>query len=158
MNRRQGFLDGEDQKTLLSFILFGDPLICIEGPNKSQKQIDRLRIHPVVKTICDRHGSSDEKVTISKEVIREVRSIVEQYLPGLDDARISINQEHRNCDGSAHTCPTAQLGDNVKSKRVAGRTLVTFTKSVKSAKYIHNHYARATISEEGKLVKLAISR
>lgn len=158
MNRRQGFLDGEDQKTLLSFILYGDPLICIEGPNKSQKQIDRLRIHPVVKTICDRHGNSDEKVTISKEVIREVRSIVEQYLPGLDDARISINQEHRSCDGSAHTCPTAQLGDNVKSKRVAGRTLVTFTKSVKSAKYIHNHYARATISEEGKLVKLAISR
>ncbi len=158
MNRRQGFLDGEDQKTLLSFILYGDPLICIEGPNKSQKQIDRLRIHPVVKTICDRHGESDEKVMISKNVIREVRSIVEQYLPGLDDARISINQEHRNCDGSSHICPTAQLGDNVKSKRVAGRTLVTFTKSVKSAKYIHQHYARATISEEGKLVKLAISR
>jgi len=31
MNRRQGFLDGEDQKTLISFVLYGDPL----GPQKS---------------------------------------------------------------------------------------------------------------------------
>jgi hypothetical protein len=158
MNRRQGFLDGEDQKTLLSFVLYGDPLVSVEGPNKSHKQIDRLRIHPVVKTICDRDGNCDEQPTLSKSVIREVRSIVEQYLPGLDDASISISHEHRNCDGSTHICPTAQLGADVKTKRVAGRTLVTFTKSVKSAKYTHQHYARATISEEGKLVKLAISR
>mgnify|MGYP001081235206 CR=1 FL=1 len=26
MSQRQGYLDGEDQKTLISFILFGDPL------------------------------------------------------------------------------------------------------------------------------------
>jgi hypothetical protein len=158
MNKRQGFLDGEDQKTLLSFILYGDPLVCVEGPNKSQKQIDRLRIHPVVKTICDRSGDVQEKVAISKNVIREVRAIVEQYLPGLDDARISVNQEHRNCTGKDHVCPTSQLGADVKTKRVAGRTLVTFSKSVKSAKYTHQHFARATISEEGKLVKLVISR
>ena len=25
MNERQGYLDGEDQKTLLSFVLYGDP-------------------------------------------------------------------------------------------------------------------------------------
>ena len=158
MNKRQGFLDGEDQKTLLSFILFGDPLVSVEGAAKSQKQIDRLRIHPVVKTVCDRSTEVEQKVAISKNVIREVRSIVEQYLPGLDDARISINQEHRDCNGKDHVCPTSQLGANVMTKRIAGRTLVTFSKSVKSAKYIHQHYARATISEEGKLVKLAVSR
>ncbi|MBI9047837.1 MAG: tetratricopeptide repeat protein [Anaerolineaceae bacterium] len=158
MNRRQGFLDGEDQKTLLSFILYGDPLMNVDGANKAQRQVDRLRIHPVVKTVCDRSGNCVEKVTVSKNMIREVRSIVEQYLPGLDDAKISVNHEHRECTGKNHVCPTAQLGADVKTKRIAGRTLVTFSKSVKSAKYTHQHYARATLSEDGKLVKLAISR
>jgi hypothetical protein len=159
MNKRQGFLDGEDQKTLLSFIMYGDPLFYVDGPNKEQKQIDRLRVHPVVKTVCDRSGNCIEKTTVSKNVIREVRSIVEQYLPGLDDAKISINHEHRDCDGKTHVCPTAQLGKEVKTKRSSGgRTLVTFSKEVKSVKYTHKHYARATLSEDGKLVKLAISR
>ena len=27
MTQRQGFLDGEDQKTLISFVLYGDPLV-----------------------------------------------------------------------------------------------------------------------------------
>ncbi len=31
MNGRQGFLDGEDQKTLISFVLYGDPLTYMEG-------------------------------------------------------------------------------------------------------------------------------
>jgi hypothetical protein len=159
MNKRQGFLDGEDQKTLLSFIMYGDPLFYVDGANKEQKQIDRLRVHPVVKTVCDRSGNCVEKATVSKGMIREVREIVEQYLPGLDDAKISVNHEHRDCTGKTHVCPTAQLGKEVKSKRISGgRTLVTFSKEVKSVKYTHKHYARATISEEGKLVKLAISR
>ncbi len=34
MNRRQGYLDGEDQKTLISFVLYGDPLATYH-PNQS---------------------------------------------------------------------------------------------------------------------------
>ncbi len=29
MSRKQGYLDGEDQKTLISFVLFGDPLVTL---------------------------------------------------------------------------------------------------------------------------------
>jgi hypothetical protein len=37
MIRRQGFLDGEDQKTLISFVLYGDPFARITTINPNRR-------------------------------------------------------------------------------------------------------------------------
>ncbi len=41
MHNRQGYLDGEDQKTLISFVLYGDPLAIPVGLERTAKSILR---------------------------------------------------------------------------------------------------------------------
>ncbi len=53
MNRRQGYLDGEDQKTLISFVLYGDPLVAYDENQAMKKVMPRDMSRPVIKTISD---------------------------------------------------------------------------------------------------------
>ncbi len=164
MNKRQGFLDGEDQKTLLSFVLYGDPLVQVQTNGPKSKGVVRFLSHPGVKTICDRQEGEGSNVRISGEVLREVKRAVESYLPGLEGAEVIVSQEHEVCDGEHHQCPTSELA--AKSVKAAdgapgaktGRVVVTISKQVRQHEHIHRHYARATLDAKGKMVKLAISR
>jgi len=45
MTQRQGFLDGEDQKTLISFVLYGDPLVGYEVKAAEAKTMVRYKNH-----------------------------------------------------------------------------------------------------------------
>ncbi|MGD9093832.1 MAG: hypothetical protein PVF74_13370, partial [Anaerolineales bacterium] len=162
MHRRQGYLDGEDQKTLISFVLYGDPLAQPLGPSQA-KSFSRTR-KPVnnVKTICDRVREDDLSQPVPQEVMVYVKNIVEQYLPGMEGAEVSMSREHLYCDSSNHTCPTAQI--HSKSTTQDGnlpdhkRRLVVLSKEVVNATHIHQHYARITLDENNKLVKLVVSR
>ncbi len=163
MLKRQGFLDGEDQKTLLSFVLYGDPLVRVQSGGPQSKGVVRFLNHPGVKTICDRQDGEGPDLHVSSEVLREVKRAVENYLPGLEEAEVIVSQEHVNCTGEHHNCPTSDLA--VKSAQSsgneaghAGRVVVTISKQVHQHEHIHRHYARATIDAKGKMVKLAISR
>jgi tetratricopeptide (TPR) repeat protein len=160
MNRRQGFLDGEDQKTLISFVMYGDPLVRSGAlQNKAKpKGIQRSLTHFTVTTVCDKQTSDVIPQGISKQMLREVKQIVESYLPGLDDAEVIISQEHDTCDGENHVCPTSQLAGESKAAHVNGRVVVTISKNVRVKEYVHKHYARATLDASGKVVKLAVSR
>jgi hypothetical protein len=158
MNQRQGFLDGEDQKTLISFVLYGDPLSGYEAFNTRSKSILRFKTHPSVKTICDRQTEEGETAVISQEVLKEVRAIVEAYLPGLDDADFSVSAMHEECDGKDHDCPTAELGVKTGKNGKSGGVVVTVSKSVQVAKRTFHQYARVTLNEKGKMIKLAVSR
>ncbi len=158
MNQRQGFLDGEDQKTLISFVLFGDPLTGYEAFNTRSKSILRFKTHPTVKTICDRQAEGSENVFISQATLKEVKTIVEAYLPGLDDADFAVSEMHEECDGLGHECPTAALGVKSGKTGKTGGVVVTVSKSVKFAKQTFHQYARVTLNEKGKMVKLAVSR
>src|SRR3972149_5587471 len=54
MHRRQGYLDGEDQKTLIFFILYGDPLAIAADFHQRSKTVQRPLAPPTtVKTVCD---------------------------------------------------------------------------------------------------------
>jgi len=57
MHKRQGYLDGEDQKTLISFVLYGDPLTQIADlpVRVTPKIADQFVQAPTeIKTVCDR--------------------------------------------------------------------------------------------------------
>ncbi len=164
MIKRQGFLDGEDQKTLLSFVLYGDPLARVQTGGPKSKGLPRSLNHPSVKTICDLQNAESPDLCVPGEVLREVKRAVENYLPGLEEAEVIVSQEHTVCTGEHHHCPTSDLA--VKSAKVnggevgaqTGRVVVTISKQVRQHEHIHRHYARATLDAKGKMVKLAISR
>ncbi len=158
MNRRQGFLDGEDQKTLISFVLYGDPLVQRSDQATRRKGISRPLDHPLIPTICDRQETNSIPEIVSRDVLREVKQMVEAYLPGLEEAEVVVSQERSHCDGNTHSCPTAQMNGKTQSTRDSERVVVTISKKVRVAQSVHRHYARATLNSQGKLVKLAVSR
>lgn len=170
MNDRQGYLDGEDQKTLISFVLYGDPLAQPGGGRSNGKNL-RTRGKPLaeVKMICDRLTSAASPEPVPHEVMAAVRKAVERYLPGMSDAQITFAHEHAVCSGEGHDCPThqleclAELAPDHKSVLTSApsptsRSLVMLSKQVPRPEGVHPRIARLTLDERGKLVKLVVSR
>lgn len=158
MNKQQGYLDGEDQKTLISFVLYGDPLAQItdQGIASNAKGYYRdVANSNKIKTVCDK-TSDTNKEPIPPEIIKQVKSIVKQYLPGMENASISLSHEHLNCVG--HNCPTSFLGENALPKNIPSRQVVTLSKQFVKDENTHAYHARITIDEEGQISKMVVSR
>jgi hypothetical protein len=160
MVKRQGYLDGEDQKTLVSFVLYGDPLY-MAAPSRlplTGKVIVRRTSRPgEVRTACALNGGS-EGTLLDDASSGRVRSIVSHYLPGMTDARTSVHQQHCGCSGEGHCCPTSQIGSKQIQAAEEGTTVVTLSKSVSDGARRHAKFARLTLDPAGKVLKLAVSR
>jgi hypothetical protein len=159
MHQRQGYLDGEDQKTLISFVLYGDPLSQPFKGKRVQKSIFRAKEPNLeIKTVCDRAPDDWTADIAPTNVVDHVKRVVEQYLPGMSDAKFIYSREHRTCDGTSHDCPTSQMNIKSNSGESPSRRVVTLSKQVQTDGHIHPHFARLTLDHQGKVVKLAISR
>ncbi len=160
MHNRQGYLDGEDQKTLISFVLFGDPLAQPTGDSRRfAKTLVRLSSTPnTPPTVCDRYDPSCTPVPIPPEILVQVKTIVAQYLPGMSDAELSLNVERAECHATGHICPTALSGAKTHPTQHPARKKIVLRKCFEQNNHVHNRYARLTLDDRGKLVKLAVSR
>jgi hypothetical protein len=172
MHSRQGFLDGEDQKTLISFVLYGDPLAApLETAAANLAHTHGtgvkgfLTFHPRLKrvpTVCDRSNPAQEAAP-PPEVLAAVKQVVSRHLPGMADAHVLYSQERSACAKSPACCgdalcPTRKLKPKTRSGAASPRQLVTLSKQVDLAGHLHPQYARLTLDSQGKLVKLVISR
>jgi Flp pilus assembly protein TadD len=157
MHDRQGFLDGEDQKTLISFVLYGDPFYStgsfsrIPGAKAMTRSIQASR----VKTVCALGSQASE---IDQATSERIKAIVSQYLPGMEDAECKIHHQHSGCDGDDHACPSQQLGIKTTKGGNENTMVVSFAKHVKTISHQHPHFARLTLDQSGKVLKLAVSR
>jgi tetratricopeptide (TPR) repeat protein len=157
MHRRQGYLDGEDQKTLISFVLYGDPLAQVVAGGEIPKRILRPDANSeTVNAICDRAESHDMPVQdLPEETLATVKSVVAEYLPGMLESKATYSHEHTECQGHYCTLPHVHR----KAMGLAPtRSLVTLSKKVPSGEFEHPQYARITMDAKGKVVKLAVSR
>lgn len=162
MHRRQGYLDGEDQKTLISFVLYGDPLAQVSADATLPKRILRAEASEM-NTVCDlpdAYGLGDNipMEALPEETLATVKAVVKEYLPGMQGSEVSVSHEHTNCQN--HNCPLPH-DDNSGAKRTIlapSRSLVTLSKKVPSSGRMHPTYARITMDSQGKVVKLAVSR
>lgn len=163
MHRRQGYLDGEDQKTLISFVLYGDPLAQPLGASKEPKSVLRP-IQPLkgIRTICDRARQQDMISPVPSDVLENVKHIVERYLPGMQDADLALSHEHSECGMAGHICPTSQLQTHQPASKSNAlppqRSVVVLSKQIVDARHTHKRYARLTLDERNHLVKLVVSR
>lgn len=158
MNKRQGYLDGEDQKTLISFVLYGDPLA--QSNLTDDHTLEKSAFSPAfnpdrIKTVCDKvnPAGTDE---IPQEMIKQVKGIVEHYLPGMENANLLYAKEHVHCEGHACEAPNRVAGTN--AKQGPSRQVVTLRKEDTYQSKTHARHARITFSAEGKVTKLAVSR
>lgn len=152
MLKRQGYLDAEDQKTLLSFVLYGDPMVSLENGVKLSKNQLRFKRHGTVKTIEERPMHKDGPQMVSDKVLAEVKAAVSGCLPGIETAEVHVHEE-------LGSMPVEMMkgGRGSKTAKSESRYVVTLSKNVPNALYVHRHYARATI-ENGKVIKVAVSR
>ena len=183
MDRRQGYLDGLDQKTLISFVLYGDPLADPLRKGKVPKSI-RYRVNPVVEmhTICERVDAPGTTGPVPVEMMDAVRQAVAKYLPGMSDARVAYVCEQegampkgktvlpagsRSRDGKDLAALQNAVAAQDKTSGPDGKetpltqvfhSLVTLSKQVRRSGEVHPEIARLTLDEQGKLVKLVVSR
>ncbi len=166
MERRQGYLDGEDQKTLISFVLYGDPLAQFIK-TQAFPQLKRAKTNgilrrksqpPQVITVCDRAQPEEKNAPVPAETLERAKRLAEQYLPGMEDAEYHISREHALCNGFGHTCPTAQIGQKSIPDRQPDRQVITLSKTIHQDALNHYRFARMTFNPQGKLVKLVVSR
>jgi hypothetical protein len=160
MNRRQGFLDGEDQKTLISFVLYGDPLACVVSDRPLPKSI-RYTDRPLapVRTVNDR-PVPDTGGPLPPEVMAGVKRVVSRHLPGMNDARLVYTRSRPISGGENETDldPKGKRKKNAQAAACAAPSLVTLSKQVARPGGVHPRIARLTLDDKGKVVKLVVSR
>ena len=157
MTEDQGYLDGEDQKTILSFVLYGDPLTSSANIKEVSKPAIRPTTTPELKTISD---SREELIVAASEmpteILDKVRKVISSYLPGLDDATVSLNPQLTNFTlDPAMVQAHRQNFDYVSQSQ---RYVVTLKKSYEYRQHYHNHFARVTFNQKGEMLKLSTSR
>ncbi len=173
MHARQDYLDGEDQKTLISFVLYGDPLAEPLKRSRAPKSVRyQAKLLAEIHTINERVSSPGDGGPVPAEVMDGVRQVVAKYLPGMSDARMAfVYEEAQQDQQSAGGQPVA---DSIFDKgfqadvtqtmgtqshwKVDYRKLVTLSKHVKRSGEIHPEIARLTLDDQGNLVKLVVSR
>jgi hypothetical protein len=158
MTKRQGLLDGEDQKTLISFVLFGDPLALMDESNVKAKNFIRSNQYPAFKVISDMIEVETDWHPVPANVLAQVKQAVDQYLPGLKDADFAVSQQVSAYNEEGHPLPGSQMGAKVKPGSAPARTVVRLKKQVTFAEHVHNQYGRVTVDSRGKVIKLSLSR
>jgi hypothetical protein len=162
MHARQGYLDGEDQKTLISFVLFGDPLSTPASgpPRRHRKGVIRHQGRPdIPATACALGGECEIEAPQDGISVQAARAIVARYLPGMRDSICRIRPQQPACSGEGHSCPSKQLGTkSTPSPGPSGTLVVTFERRIQEGHRSHAHFARLTVDRGGKMLKLAVSR
>lgn len=158
MQKRQGYLDGEDQKTLISFVMYGNPFATLRTASKRSKTIHRTKMATEVCAVCTKDHESELPKRMGDETMAKIKQAVEPYLPGLGSAQVYYSRVHTECSGKDHTCPTSEIHVHTKSHARSGKMVVSISKSVDSANRTHSHFARVTLDGKGKMVKLSVSR
>jgi hypothetical protein len=158
MNKRQGYLDGEDQKTLISFVLYGDPLATLAESGARTKTTVRPHEHPAVRVISDARGEDLAAEPVPAELLENVKGLLDQYLPGLRETDFAMAHQKSMFNEEGHPMPGSQMGAKVKASQAPNHRVVTVSKQVEFARHVHHHYARVTLDAKGKVVKFVVSR
>jgi len=145
MHQRQGCLDGEDQKTLISFVLYGDPLaVAVQPTPSAAKEAKRRALKFTAQKFQPQTAASTPLASLTPESMAQMKKLVAQYLPGMTDAQLLAAR--------TRTAPS-------NAKRPGQQaTVVTLSKVIQSAKRQHPHFARVTFDAQGKAIKISVSR
>jgi hypothetical protein len=136
---------------LISFILYGDPLVAYDHQEALSKTYSRDTLRPVIKTICDRIEVENDSFAAAPRMVSQAKEMVREYLPGIEYAEVRINQQKVRQEKSLHS-------PNGASTTYPDRVVVTFSKQINLAEHTHRQFARVTMDKQGKVVKLAVSR
>jgi hypothetical protein len=156
-SRRQGFLDPEDQKTLASFILLGDPLYVPEpGSAKFSKQgFPAWRKPPEqIKTLFAKDDLLENGSAPSAKVQTSLKQTMERYLPGMGSSRMRYLHPR--------SVPAADgISGHGRKQQTTPRTpawVVAFDRKYEAHGQSITQYAKISLDASGQVVKITVSR
>lgn len=158
MNQRQGYLDGEDQKTLLSFVLFGDPLGYLEPNIYLDKNLNSAGDEQwQINVISDSDGILSKNTRVSEAKSVEISELVQSYIPSINNANIKI-REHQVKIKKFLNQKKDSLGSGEYEESTKTYTQVQYSQKTRGIRESHEQFIRITLDESEKVVKLAVSR
>ena len=156
MQSRQGFLDGEDQKALLSFVLYGDPLLrdprMLPSPGKALPKSNPIPVANL-HAACAKSHNACAKALGTPEALAQVRAMVSHYLPGMESGEFAVRKtELVSESASAHTNQSKTISSDLEQFIYSTQRTLDFNN------HQNRQYAHATVDKYGKIIKFAVSR
>jgi len=157
MNRRQDFLDPEDQKTLISFLLFGDPLHVSEtgSSKRTEPAIVRWKksAQPI-RTLRARDDMLENGTVPSENVQTSLKKVMHQYLPGMSDSR--MRYLHPRPASTSETA--ASRGKKGRADPRSPAWVVALDRKYEAHGQWLTQYAKISMDSSGHVIKMAVSR
>ncbi|NPA93170.1 MAG: hypothetical protein GXO56_05775, partial [Chloroflexi bacterium] len=150
MHQRQGFLDGEDQKTLISFVLYGDPLYQPFANGVTLAKGGVLRPQHSVRVQTSSEHIEGDVTHLPPQVVQQVKALAKAYLPGVNGAQMMVAEERV----AVETSPKRKGHKQMRLQR----KVVVVSKEVPVASIKHRHFVRVTVDAKGKVLKVSVSR
>lgn len=160
MQNRQNYLDGEDQKTLLTFVLLGDPLARYDGgtlPDRKQYLGRSIETFDTMVLTESEGNSACYDAKIDDKNLQEIRETLASYLPGLKEASFSIREQYVLGEESL----VAKLSFNPPerlSRSTNGNVVLSFEQKYPAYKENHKIFTKVTVDDLGKMLKITVSR
>jgi hypothetical protein len=157
MNRLQGFLDPEDQKTLISFILVGDPLFIPEtATGKQAKQaVIRWRSHPgTTQTIRSKDDLLENGSVPSDNVQTALKKNMSRYLPGMSEGRMRFLHPRLEPDGRT----SIKRGKKPSALPRSPAWVVSLDRKYQTHGQSLTQYAKISMDASGRVIKMVVSR
>lgn len=152
--RRQGYLDGEDQKTLLSFVLYGDPLFVHDSQAEDHFVIEDEKIKDVYQIVDDKELEAVAIPKFSTDILSNVKEVVKEYLPGIETAELKIREKKMK----VMKYGASRKGGAGTQQQSSNRVFITYKKNFRINSKTIKQYTRVTLDDRGKLIKLSISK
>lgn len=152
MQQRQGYLDGEDQKTLLSFVLYGDPAL----PATTHRPLPAEREKPSCPPLLCQHPPRQAKSAVSDRLINTVEQTIALNLPHMLHAPMRA-ERIRLCSGA---CSRRCRHSGSKAAAPAPEQWAfTLRKDIPIAgEGAHRQVVRVTVDPQGRVLKMSVSR
>lgn len=176
MQQQQGFLDDEDQKALVGFVLYGDPSLPVTAIRRHEAMVAPADVFcPPI--ICSRKVEGRKEATVSPvsdELVARVKARIETSLPHMSHAKVKARPLsvcsavwETDCDllnGEPGHLPRSPLGQQ-GTDRVGQGWAVTFQKHIRvrnttgdGMARAHHQVVKVVVDEQGRILKMALSK
>lgn len=156
--RRQGYLDGDDIKTLLEFVLYGDPLLGLPAvAGAAAHRVPELEEEfPVPPVLCGRHAKEVAVHQLSGDLVARVRRSLTWLQQGEPVESLDVALRS-GCQGGA--C-TGRCSKGARSPEAAPEALIfTAHREMRTVDGILlPQVARVVVDPRGRIVKMAVTR
>jgi hypothetical protein len=155
LDERQGYLDGEDQKTLISFVYYGDPSVGAPAAARLPVRLSRTtktwrELTTLPPTVYAKTGEGEVSTSVSEELINKIRARVSGYLPGMEQATLAIARQRAYTGGDWRS--------GAKAVHSTDRMVFTLKKTSKVSGETHDQLVKVTVDDAGQMLKLAVSK